>query len=130
MVAADGVPDEIARRTLERFGRIDILVNSAALVRPANVRNGADVLTNALRTRKEKSALHLSKYVTDASKNLARSKGRLALAGSAERVSRVRANVWPETGSYVIDLEVKLDDSGRVEAMHARLAMLLGLPDA
>jgi len=26
-VAADGVPDEIARRTLERFGRIDILVN-------------------------------------------------------------------------------------------------------
>src|SRR5436309_6437915 len=30
-VAADGVPDEIARRTLERFGRIDILINNAAL---------------------------------------------------------------------------------------------------
>ena len=30
-VAADGVPDEIARQTLERFGRIDILVNNAAL---------------------------------------------------------------------------------------------------
>src|ERR1700732_49 len=30
-VAADGVPDEIARRTLERFERIDILVNNAAL---------------------------------------------------------------------------------------------------
>ncbi len=30
-VAAHGVPDEIARRTLERFGRIDILVNNAAL---------------------------------------------------------------------------------------------------
>src|SRR5436190_351999 len=30
-VAADGVADEIARRTLERFGRIDILVNNAAL---------------------------------------------------------------------------------------------------
>src|ERR1700750_3178140 len=29
--AAEGVPDEIARRTLERFGRIDILVNNAAL---------------------------------------------------------------------------------------------------
>jgi NAD(P)-dependent dehydrogenase (short-subunit alcohol dehydrogenase family) len=30
-IAADRVPDEIARRTLERFGRIDILVNNAAL---------------------------------------------------------------------------------------------------
>src|SRR6266487_1929964 len=30
-VAADGIPDEIARRTLERFGRIDILVNNAAV---------------------------------------------------------------------------------------------------
>src|SRR5881296_3190984 len=30
-VAADGVPDEIVRRTVERFGRIDILVNNAAL---------------------------------------------------------------------------------------------------
>src|SRR4029450_8914485 len=30
-VAAGRVPDEIARRTLERFGRIDILVNNAAL---------------------------------------------------------------------------------------------------
>ena len=30
-VTAGGVPDEIARRTLERFGRIDILVNNAAL---------------------------------------------------------------------------------------------------
>jgi len=30
-IAAEGVPNEIARRTLERFGRIDILVNNAAL---------------------------------------------------------------------------------------------------
>src|SRR5438270_9277589 len=30
-VVADGVPDEIALRTLERFGRIDILINNAAL---------------------------------------------------------------------------------------------------
>ena len=30
-VAADGKPDEIVRRTLERFGRIDILVNNAAM---------------------------------------------------------------------------------------------------
>ena len=30
-VASEGVPDEIARRVLERFGRIDILINNAAL---------------------------------------------------------------------------------------------------
>ena len=30
-VAAEGVPDDIAQRTVERFGRIDILVNNAAL---------------------------------------------------------------------------------------------------
>ena len=32
-IAADGVPEEIVRRTLERFGRADILVNNAALAR-------------------------------------------------------------------------------------------------
>ena len=32
-IAADGVPEEIVRQTLERFGRIDIVVNNAALAR-------------------------------------------------------------------------------------------------
>jgi NAD(P)-dependent dehydrogenase (short-subunit alcohol dehydrogenase family) len=30
-ITAEGLPDEIVRRTLDRFGRIDILVNNAAL---------------------------------------------------------------------------------------------------
>ncbi len=30
-IAADGAPDDIVRRTLDRFGRVDILVNNAAL---------------------------------------------------------------------------------------------------
>jgi len=30
-IAADGVPEELVRRTLDRFGRVDILVNNAAL---------------------------------------------------------------------------------------------------
>jgi 3-oxoacyl-[acyl-carrier protein] reductase len=30
-VSAEGVPEDIAQRTIERFGRIDILVNNAAL---------------------------------------------------------------------------------------------------
>jgi NAD(P)-dependent dehydrogenase (short-subunit alcohol dehydrogenase family) len=32
-IAAAGVPDQIVRLTLERFGRVDILVNNAALAR-------------------------------------------------------------------------------------------------
>ena len=32
-IEADGVPEEIVQQTLERFGRIDILVNNAALAR-------------------------------------------------------------------------------------------------
>jgi NAD(P)-dependent dehydrogenase (short-subunit alcohol dehydrogenase family) len=32
-IAAAGVPEDIVRRTLERFGRVDILVNNAALAR-------------------------------------------------------------------------------------------------
>jgi NAD(P)-dependent dehydrogenase (short-subunit alcohol dehydrogenase family) len=32
-IAAAGVPEDIARRTLDHFGRIDILVNNAALAR-------------------------------------------------------------------------------------------------
>ena len=32
-ISADGVPEEIVRRTLERFGRVDILVNNASLAR-------------------------------------------------------------------------------------------------
>jgi NAD(P)-dependent dehydrogenase (short-subunit alcohol dehydrogenase family) len=33
-VAALGVPEDIVRRTLDRFGRVDILVNNAAMARP------------------------------------------------------------------------------------------------
>ena len=32
-VAADGFPDELVRRTIERFGRVDIVVNNAAMAR-------------------------------------------------------------------------------------------------
>jgi NAD(P)-dependent dehydrogenase (short-subunit alcohol dehydrogenase family) len=32
-VTAEGAPDDIVRRTIDRFGRIDILVNNAALAR-------------------------------------------------------------------------------------------------
>ena len=129
--------ERFVQRAMKRCSRQKWLVKSqqdkadAISTHPlsANVRSGADVLTNALQDRKEKSALHLSKYVTDASKNLARSRGRLALSKAAADVVRVRAGVWPESAQAgALDLSVELDDSGKVEGMHARLAMLLGLP--
>ena len=62
--------------------------NETLSVVAVGVRNedGGDILTNVLQGRKEKSALHLSKFVTDASKNLARSRGRLALSKAAADV--------------------------------------------
>ena len=48
-VAALGKPDEIARRTLERFGRIDILVNNAAMAETTRFPDlGADEWREAL----------------------------------------------------------------------------------
>ena len=130
--------ERFIQRAMKRCSRQKWLVKSqqakadAISAHPlsANVRSGADVLTSALQDRKEKSALNLSKYVTDASKNLARSRGRLALSKAAADVVRVRAGVWPETAQAgALDLSVELDDSGKVEAMHAKLAMMLGLPE-
>ncbi len=38
-IAADGVPEEIVRATVERFGRVDILVNNAAFARSTRFPN-------------------------------------------------------------------------------------------
>ena len=38
-ITADGAPDAIVRRTLDRFGRIDILVNNAAFARSTRFAN-------------------------------------------------------------------------------------------
>jgi 3-oxoacyl-[acyl-carrier protein] reductase len=38
-IAESGVPEEIVRRTVERFGRVDILVNNAALARSTRFPN-------------------------------------------------------------------------------------------
>jgi NAD(P)-dependent dehydrogenase (short-subunit alcohol dehydrogenase family) len=38
-IATDGVPEDIVRRTLDRFGRIDILINNAAFARSTRFPN-------------------------------------------------------------------------------------------
>ena len=38
-IVADGAPEEIVRRTIERFGRVDVLVNNAAFARSTRFPN-------------------------------------------------------------------------------------------
>jgi hypothetical protein len=92
--------------------------------------SGAEILARTLKERKDQSALHLSKYVVDASKSLANSEGRLAYARDGRDLVAIRGNVWPETTQPgELSAEITLDDSGRVEALHARLRTLLGQGD-
>ena len=56
----------------------------------------SDILARTLQERKNKSALHLSKYVLDASKEAKRSNGNLKLAQDVRHVAATRAHLWPE----------------------------------
>ena len=60
------------------------------------VQTGADSIAATLAERKEKSALHLSRYVVDASQKLASSRGELKLARSGKDVVAMRSGIWPE----------------------------------
>jgi hypothetical protein len=73
----------------------------------ANVRSGADVVSQTLSERRQESAVHLSKYVVDAGKRLAKSKGDLKNARSFQQIAAGRANVFPEQApSTAIQLNV------------------------
>src|SRR5712691_10524828 len=52
-------------------------------------------LATTLNERKDKSRLHLSKYVVDASERAAQSNGNLEIAGKV-KVAQVHESVWPE----------------------------------
>ena len=53
-------------------------------------------LATTLNERKDKSRLHLSKYVVDASERAAQSNGNLKIAGKVQKVAQVHGSVWPE----------------------------------
>jgi hypothetical protein len=56
-----------------------------------------EAVVRTLSKRKDKSALHLSRYVVDASRNAARSRGDLDKAQNVRHVAAVRGHLWPET---------------------------------
>jgi hypothetical protein len=62
----------------------------------AKVGTGSDSLARTLSHRKEKSAMHLSRYVVDASEAAARSNGDLEIAQDVRHVAGVRSHLWPE----------------------------------
>jgi hypothetical protein len=53
-------------------------------------------LATTLNERKDKSRLHLSKYVVEASERAAQSNGNLEIAGKVQKVAQVHGSVWPE----------------------------------
>ena len=55
-----------------------------------------EALATTLNERKDKSRLHLSKYVVDASERAAKSDGNLKIAGQVQKVAQVHESVWPE----------------------------------
>ena len=55
-----------------------------------------EALATTLNERKDKSRLHLSKYVVDASERAAQSNGNLEIAGQVQKVAQVHSSVWPE----------------------------------
>ena len=55
-----------------------------------------EAVAGTLSKRKDKSALHLSRYVVDASRNAAMSRGDLDEAQNVRHVAAVRSHLWPE----------------------------------
>ena len=55
-----------------------------------------EAVAGTLSKRKDKSALHLSRYVVDASRNAAMSRGDLDEAQNVRQVAAVRSHLWPE----------------------------------
>jgi hypothetical protein len=93
----------------------------------ARVRDGSAVLAQTLQERKDKSALHLSKYIQDASARLEQSGGDLLQSKAGSDVVKIRQGIYPETREATeLEVTINLDNQARVEQMHARLRSLLG----
>ena len=106
-------------------------MSTSAPVQPENTSpvvpralTGAEIIARTLATRREKSALHLSKYVVDSARKLARSKGELKHAKAGESVSRIRAQVWPEAGAQAA-VEITLTERDKTRELQARVRALL-----
>jgi hypothetical protein len=63
----------------------------------------AEAVADVINERKDKSRLHLSKYVEDASRTAAKSDGDLKIARNVKDVAAVHSTIWPDApqqGNY------------------------------
>jgi hypothetical protein len=58
--------------------------------------------------RKDKSRLHLSKYVVDASERAAQSNGDLEIAGKVQKVAQVHGSVWTRGQKWMRALRTRI----------------------
>src|SRR5262249_22545662 len=79
--------------------QIEVAKTKAPAVQ-SNAITPAEAAANVLRTRKDKSRLNLSKYVTDASRTAAKSQGDLTIARHVKDVAAVHPTLWPEEPGF------------------------------
>jgi hypothetical protein len=71
-------------------------VHSAETALSMPVQNGHQVVSNVMETRRKKSQLALAKYVREAARTAAASKGDLKIAQDVKHVAGIYATVWPQ----------------------------------
>jgi hypothetical protein len=75
--------------------KADAIVTSPSAL-SANVRTGADVLTDVLATRKGETKLHLTKYALEASQEAAEHPEKLKITRQAKEIAQTSSEVGPE----------------------------------
>ena len=71
-------------------------LTASSIALSANVRKGADVLSDVLATRKGETKLHLSKYALEASQEAAEHPQKLSITRQAKEIAQTASEVWPE----------------------------------
>jgi hypothetical protein len=94
-----GIPEGTVLARAKREGWTLQIQSAKALTQPTDTASAItpmEVVARTLSKRKDKSALHLSRYVVDASRNAAMSDGDLDEAQDVRHVAAVRSHLWPE----------------------------------
>jgi hypothetical protein len=95
-----GIPEGTVLARAKREGWTQQIQSAAALAKHddrAHAVTPMEAVAGTLSKRKDKSALHLSRYVVDASRNAALSRGDLNKAQNVRHIAAVRGHLWPET---------------------------------